>query len=105
MFTHRSRCRSITWISILCLALVDAAGARASDAIDILALYTPLAREELGGDHASVVAAIESEFLEANQTFSNSYLDPSFRYQVVETREICFDEREKIRMDLQWLCF
>ena len=90
-------------LSGLFLALADAGGASASDPIDVLALYTPLAKQELGGNHASVVSALEAEFDESNQTFANSDLDPSFRYEVVETREICFDERGKIRMDLQWL--
>ncbi len=99
----RSRRRSIALLYALALGLAGTQGASASNSIDVLALYTPLAKQELGGDHASVVAAIESEFIEANATFTNSDLDPTFRYEIVETREICFDERGKIRMDLQWL--
>ena len=53
-----SRCRLIVLLSVLALGLASTQEASASNSIDVLALYTPLAKQELGGDHASVVAAM-----------------------------------------------
>ncbi len=85
------------------LVLTCASTSLASEPIDVLVLYTPLARQALGGTHDAVATAIAAELAEANQAFANSNLHESLFYEVTDIQEICFEERGKIRMDLQWL--
>ena len=92
-------CRAL----VLAAVLVLAGPSFASDPIEVLVLYTPLAKQELGGSHEAVAAAIETEFAEANEVFANSDLDESMNYQVSDVQEVCFEERGKIQMDLQWV--
>ncbi|MFP8873238.1 MAG: zinc-dependent metalloprotease family protein, partial [Myxococcota bacterium] len=91
------------WALVVAVALAVASPGSASDSIEVLVLYTPLAKQGLGGSHEAVAAAVAAEFAEANQVFANSDLDESMSYQVSDVQEICFEERGKIHMDLQWV--
>lgn len=78
--------------------------ARASSPIDLLVVYTPRTlSEHFGGSVTALEEAIEDEVAVMNQGFVHSHLPEHFRYELVGIEAVCFEERENIRLDLQWV--
>ena len=100
----RLRGRAFALWTALVVSFVSATGAQASDPIDLLVVYTPRAlSEHFSGNKADLEQAIIDEVAIMNQGLVNSFLPADFQYELVGMEEVCFLERENIRLDLQWV--
>lgn len=68
--------------------------------MDLLALYTPSARQAYGGT-AQIEAHAEAAIANANHSFNNSEVDAQFRIVAIE--EIDYNESNNCSNDLNWV--
>ena len=103
MMTIRTNCLAPGVLLAILLWLAPLA-AIAADPIDVLVVYTPRTlSEHFAGSAEDLENAVAAEIAEASEAITNSHLDESMQYELVGIEEVCYAERDRIRLDLQWL--
>jgi len=69
--------------------------------LDVMLVYTPAARQAMGGTHEAAIAQCQLAIAVANEAYTDSLINP--RLRLVHCTEVAYTESNDMGTDLDWL--